>query len=94
MLNQTSNILPENFTQQTDIYIGVGKEGLTPGEPPGVMEVDADLLAEKLRATKSQTVNVFFDYLPQEDHATISHQAIFNAFRLLYNVKERDKNRK
>ena len=68
----------------TDIYIGVGKEGLTPTEIPRVMEVDANRLAEKIKSAKTQNVNVYFDYLPLENHATIMHQAVFNAFRLLY----------
>ncbi len=87
LLNQTSSILQDNFSPKTAIYIGVGKEGLTPTEIPRVMEVDANLLAEKLKNTKSESVNVYFDYLPQEDHATILHQAVFNAFRMLYPAK-------
>lgn len=71
--------------QNLDIYIGVGKEGLAPTEMPHVMEVDANLLYEKLK--KSKNMHVFFDYLPQEDHATVTHQAIFNALRLLYPEK-------
>lgn len=74
----------ENFKQPIAVYIGVGKEGLVPGDHPRVMEVDANLLAEKIKLTKTKTVKVFFDYLPDEDHATISHMAIFHAFRLLY----------
>jgi hypothetical protein len=31
-----------------------------------------------------KNVHVFFDYLPQEDHATIMHQAVLNAFKLIY----------
>lgn len=84
LLNLAPAILQENYSQQIDIYIGVGKEGLTPTDPPHVMEVDANLLAEKIKSTKSKNVITYFDYLPQEDHATISHQAIFNAFRMLY----------
>lgn len=84
LLQLSSTLLLENFNQVTGIYIGVGKEGLTPGPNPRVMEVDANVLAEKIKATKSKTVQVYFDYLPQEDHATIGHQAVFNAFRLLY----------
>lgn len=86
LLNQTADVLKENFTQKTDIYIGVGKEGLAPTETPHVMEVDANLLTEKLKNTKSKNVNVYFDYLPQENHATVGHQAVFNAFRILYPV--------
>lgn len=87
LLNQNPLILQENFASRTQVYIGVGKEGLTPGKTPRVMEVDANLLAEKIRSAKSKNVTVYFDYLPQEDHATITHQAVFNAFRLLYPAK-------
>lgn len=83
ILNQQSEILQSTFSQKTDIYIGVGKEGLTPTEIPRVMEVDANLLAEKIKNTKSKNVHVYFDYLPQENHATIMHQAVYNALRLL-----------
>ncbi len=87
LLKLNSKILSETFKTPTDIYIGVGKEGLTPTEIPRVMEVDANLLAEKIKRTKSKDVNVFFDYLPQENHATIMHQAVSNAFKLLYPKK-------
>ena len=87
LLKKQAAILTGDFSQPTDVYIGVGKEGLGPGDIPHVMEVDANLLAEKIKNTKSKNVHVYFDYLPQEDHATVSHQAVFNAFRLLYPVK-------
>ncbi|WP_417972967.1 alpha/beta hydrolase [Flavobacterium sp. ZB4P13] len=86
LLRQNSAIYQENFNKKIDIYIGVGKEGLAPSEIPHVMEVDANLLTEKLKSTKSKTVKVNFDYLPQEDHATITHQAVFNALRILYPI--------
>ena len=70
----------------TDIYIGVGKEGLTPTSSPRVMEVDANVLADKLKHTKSKNVTIHFDYLPQENHATIMHQAVADAFKVLYPV--------
>ena len=46
-------------------------------------------LADKLRGTKSKNVNVFFDYLPLENHATIMHQAIMNAFKFLYPIESK-----
>lgn len=88
LLKQQSLLLSETFRQKTDVYIGVGKEGLAPSKIPHVMEVDANLLAERLQSGKSKSVTVYFDYLPQEDHATITHQAIFNAIRLLYPAKK------
>jgi predicted alpha/beta superfamily hydrolase len=88
LLNLPSDLLNENFTQKTDIYIGCGKEGLAPCEAPHVMEVDANLLTEKIQNSKSKSVHVTFDYLPEEDHATVTHQAVFNALRILYPVKK------
>jgi uncharacterized protein len=87
LLNSTSEIFQKNFLQKTAVYIGVGKEGLAPSDIPHVMEVDANLLAEKIKDTKSKNLQVYFDYLPQEDHTTITHQAVFNAIRLLYPLK-------
>lgn len=87
LLNLDSRILSEDFDQSVNIYIGVGKEGLTPTAIPRVMEVDANLLAEKIKSSKSSKVQVYFDYLPQENHGTILHQAVFNAFKVLYPLK-------
>jgi uncharacterized protein len=83
LLKRPSEILSQHFTEKIDVYVGVGKEGLVPGDNPRVMEVDANLLADRIKFSKSKTVKVFFDYLPQEDHATILHQAVFNALRYL-----------
>ena len=89
LLDLDSEILQESFSQETDIYIGVGKEGLAPGDHPHVMEVDANILADKIQRTACKRVRVYFDYLPEETHATIMHQAVMNAFKILY-PKERD----
>lgn len=81
LLNIHSKILDSNFHQSTNVFIAVGKEGLTPGENPHVMEVDANLLAEKISGSKSHFVKTCFDYLPFEDHATVFHQAIYDALK-------------
>jgi len=85
ILNEDSEVLKESFSQQTQVYIGVGKEGLTPTGIPRVMEVDANLLAEKIKNSKSKSVKVYFDYLPDENHATIMHQAVYNALKMFIN---------
>lgn len=79
-------VSPKAITNKTRVYIGVGKEGITPGDPPRVMEVDANLLADKIQNIKNPNTIVYFDYLPQEDHATIMHLAVFNALRILHPV--------
>jgi len=66
------------------VYIGVGKEGSIDGSTNHVMEVDAKLLASKIDQVGAKGVQVFFDYLPDENHATIGHQAVLNAFKMLY----------
>ncbi len=87
LLRRTPMIPADSSGRKTDIYIAVGKEGLTPSEPPRVMEVDANLLADKLRAAKRKNQRILFDYLPGEDHATIMHQAVMNAFKLLHTAR-------
>lgn len=82
LLSQQSEVYDPSFSRPLDIYIGAGKEGLTPTNPPRVMEVDANLLADKLTAVKNKALNIKFDYLPAENHGTIMHQAVLNAFRL------------
>ncbi len=84
LLSQDTEILKADFKQETSVYIAVGKEGLTPTKIPRVMEVDANLLADKIKATKSKSIRLHFDYLPKEDHATIMHEAVGNAFGWLY----------
>lgn len=84
LLDLDSEILKENFNQKTDIYIAVGKEGLTPTEIPRVMEVDANLLAEKIKASKSKNIHIYFDYFPEENHGTILHPAVANSFKFFY----------
>lgn len=82
LLQQSTAALQNTLRVKTKVYIGVGKEGLTPGDRPRVMEDDADSLAAKIKGANNGNLNVFFDYLPQENHATIMHQAVFNAIRL------------
>lgn len=87
LLKMNPAVLEERFTQQKAVYIGVGKEGLSPFFDNHVMEVDANLLFDKVKSGKSKSIKVYFDYLPEEDHATVTHPALFNAFRMLYPKK-------
>lgn len=80
LLKQT----PAAITAKTTVFIGVGKEGLAPTEEPHVMEVDANVLKDKLEQLKAKDLELYFDYLPEETHATIGHQAVLNAFKRIY----------
>jgi predicted alpha/beta superfamily hydrolase len=90
LLARQPQLLDESFSAKTKIYIGVGKEGIVPGDFPRVMEVDANMLADKIKSSKSKTIDVHFDYLPDEDHGTILHQAVSNALRI-FNSNQRNK---
>ena len=69
-------------TERKDIYIGTGKEGLAPGGRH-VMEVDGDVMAERIRALNNPALQLTHDYLPDEDHATVGHHAVLNALKFL-----------
>ncbi len=84
ILKQVNRNLKDTALHPIAVYIGVGKEGPAPTLTPHVMETDARLLADKIKALGNPKLTVHFDYLPEENHATISFPARFNAFRLLY----------
>ncbi|HEY0030206.1 MAG TPA: alpha/beta hydrolase-fold protein [Bacteroidia bacterium] len=63
-----------NIPESCSVYIGVGKEG-------PIMENDARQLSGIL--TKNKNVKLSFEYFEKEDHASILHQAVYNAFKAL-----------
>ncbi len=60
-------------SQKTKVYIGVGKEGK-------VMENDARRLYQKLNSLKNKEIKTHFKYFGKENHATIFHLAVYDAF--------------
>jgi predicted alpha/beta superfamily hydrolase len=83
LLKENPKILTQSYTKPIAVYVGVGKEGSIDGSKNHVMEEDAKLLYEKISQGEAKNLTVNFDYLPEENHATVTHQAILNAFRLL-----------
>jgi predicted alpha/beta superfamily hydrolase len=77
--------IKSKFGKKTLVYIGAGREGLAPSRSPHVSEVDAKQLADKLNNLKDKNLNVYYDYLPEENHATISEPALFDALKWLGN---------
>ena len=64
------------FTEPERVHVAVGKEG-------EVMERTANELAELLKKDKSGNVQVSFQYLADEDHASIFHLAVYRAFQVM-----------
>ncbi len=68
----TDYVIPAN----TSVFVAVGKEGK-------VMENDAKKLSQVLEEKKGKGVRVFFEYFPDENHATILHIAEYMALKKL-----------
>jgi predicted alpha/beta superfamily hydrolase len=83
LLKASIKLSTTNPATPTDVYIGVGKEGLAPSPDPHVMEVDANVIVDRIRELHNGNINLQFEYLPDEDHGTIDHQAVLNAFKKL-----------
>ena len=73
------------FTAQKDIslyvFVAVGSEGK-------VMESEATKISEILKRSNKKHLKVDFKFLPDENHASILHQSISEAFKLMYPLKE------
>lgn len=63
------------------VYISVGKEGKE-------METDAAGLVTALQNSGKKNLKVDFVPMPQENHATILHNSIYEALKLLFPYKE------
>lgn len=70
--------LPKNDYSKTYVYVSVGSEGK-------VMENDAKALADILKKAKIKTD---FLPLPNENHATILHESIYQAFKIQFPYKK------
>lgn len=83
------NTIPVPVKNETRVYIASGKEGLTPTTQPRVMEVDANRLADQLQALHNKKLHVYFEYFPEENHATIGNIAVLKGLKQLYITTEK-----
>jgi uncharacterized protein len=66
-------VLQNDFLQSTQIFIAVGKEGKQ-------MEGDAKKLFMLFKSANKKSLKVNFKFLANKNHASIAHQAIYEAF--------------
>ena len=78
LLAETPALIKRSSRDSIKIYVGAAKKS-----EDGVMYRDAQNLALLLKKYEHQNISVSFDYLANETHATIIHQAVYNAFKLL-----------
>ncbi len=79
LLKEAPALLKKAADKDIKVYIGVCSKG-----EDKIMYEDAVALNETLKQNGDKRMKVYYDYLPGEIHATIIHQAVYNAFRLLY----------
>ena len=79
-------LLKQGTREDIKVYIGVCSK-----DEDKIMYDDAVALSEILKQYGGERMKVYYDYLPDEVHATIIHQAVYNAFKMLYPQTEKKK---
>lgn len=65
-----------------NVYLAVGSEG-------DIMEREAKSLSELMKNSGKTNLKSEFLFLPNENHATILHQSVNDAFKLMYPYQEK-----
>ena len=73
------------FARHKDLKLQVF---ITAGSEEKIMEDDAKGIADVLQKSNKKNLKVDFVPLPKENHATILHQAVYEAFKILYPYKK------
>ena len=81
LLKQAPDLLSNLPQTPLKIYLAVGDEGKE-------MVSDANNLGKAIKKTKRKSLMFTYEYLPNEDHGTILHQAVGNAFEWMLKVTE------
>ena len=81
LLKQAPALLSGQTDNKKWVYISVGAEGKE-------MEEDAAGLVKAIKNSGKKNMKIDFVPLPKENHATILHNSIYEAFRILYPYKE------
>lgn len=82
MLNNANTLLENQSENTLYVYIAVGK-----GEPK-IMKREASGLKKALEKSDNKNLSLTYNLMADENHATILHNAIYDAFLNLYPYKE------
>jgi predicted alpha/beta superfamily hydrolase len=72
---------PKAYDSYKSIYIAVGKEGET-------MERTAKELYNKLNINKKENTKLFFEFMDNKTHGDALHNAVYNAFELIFKIEK------
>jgi len=77
LLKNAEKLLQSNLKKNIKVYLGV------PNKDEDIKMYDESIaLSEVLKSNKK--IHFVFDYMPEELHSTVIHQAVYNAFKRLY----------
>jgi predicted alpha/beta superfamily hydrolase len=79
LLKEALALLNKNTSQKTQVYVGAANK-----DEDKKMYEEATTLGVRLKISGGPNLSVYTDYLAQELHSTIIHQAVYNAFKLFY----------
>lgn len=77
LLKNLGTLMQNSDYSRADVLISVGHEGR-------IMQRDARKLYQLLRKQRKNKISPHFRYLPDEDHRTVLHEALYRSFRMLY----------
>lgn len=77
LLHKPNALLQNKTRKSVNIYIGAPNK-----KEDEQMYQEAQGLYSMLK--EDTNIRLFFDYLPDESHATVLHQAAYNAFKMIY----------
>ena len=77
LLTDAETLLNKNLSKKVNVYLGVPNK-----EEDIKMYNESEVLQKLLKSNKN--IHLIFDYMPEELHSTIIHQAVYNAFKKLY----------
>lgn len=80
LLKDANSLIKKNLKKNVNVYIGA------PSKDEDVkMYNEVESLYKILE--KQKNIKISFDYMPEETHATVIHQAVYNAFRVFSKKK-------
>jgi len=79
LLKAAPELLKKPVEKSIAVYIAAAKK-----EEDVMMYDEATGLNEALQQYGGSAIKVFYDYLPDELHSTMIHQAVYNAFKMMY----------
>ncbi len=81
LLDEADDLIENQDYQGKYVYISVGKEGR-------IMESEAKKIYKKLQKSDAENFRLDFRKLPEENHATVLHNALYQGFLKLYPFQE------